>query len=203
MASIPPGGTIVDTFKRSFVDVPVNPENNAISTTEFLEAAESLTNMFDILGSVAFAPVKNDILGNVKKIRERQLAAPAESESLQDLVRNELKAKSHKATEGLLWLTRGLEFTCLALSQNVAKDGEELSDSFRGAYGSTLKPHHGFMIKPIFSAAMSACPYRKDFYSKLGSNQEQVLAALRVYLAALEKIVAILKAFVNSKEAKW
>jgi len=41
-----------------------------------------------------------------KKIRERQLAAPAESETLQDLVRNELKTKSHKATEGLLWLVR-------------------------------------------------------------------------------------------------
>jgi hypothetical protein len=41
-----------------------------------------------------------------QKIRERQLPAPAESETLQDLVRNELKTKSHKATEGLLWLVR-------------------------------------------------------------------------------------------------
>lgn len=29
-----------------------------------------------------------------------------ESETLQDLVINELKTKTHKATEGLLWLTR-------------------------------------------------------------------------------------------------
>jgi len=42
----------------------------------------------------------------MQKIRERQLAAPLESENLQDLCRNELKAKSHKATEGLLWLVR-------------------------------------------------------------------------------------------------
>jgi hypothetical protein len=42
----------------------------------------------------------------VQKIRERQLAAPALSETLQDLVRNELKEKKHTATEGLLWLTR-------------------------------------------------------------------------------------------------
>jgi hypothetical protein len=41
-----------------------------------------------------------------QKIRDRQLAAPAESETLQDLVRNELKAKKHTATEGLLWLWR-------------------------------------------------------------------------------------------------
>lgn len=80
---------------------------------------------------------------------------------------------------------------------------EELSASFRSAYGSTLKPHHSFMVKPIFSAAMSACPYRKDFYEKLGEDQEKVAAELRVWLAALEKIIAILKAFLDRKEAKW
>jgi hypothetical protein len=41
-----------------------------------------------------------------QKIRERQLAAPALSETLQDLVLNELKEKKHVATEGLVWLNR-------------------------------------------------------------------------------------------------
>jgi len=59
------------------------------------------------------------------------------------------------------------------------------------------------MVKPIFSAAMSACPYRKDFYAKLGDNLDKVLEQLRPYLAALDKIVGILKAFLASKEAKW
>ncbi len=45
--AIPPGGTILDTFKKSFVDVPVDAANdNAIETAPFLEAAESLTTMF-------------------------------------------------------------------------------------------------------------------------------------------------------------
>lgn len=44
---IPPGGTIVDTFKQSFADVPINAEKeNAISTTEFLDASESLITIF-------------------------------------------------------------------------------------------------------------------------------------------------------------
>ncbi|KAL2166984.1 hypothetical protein VTG60DRAFT_1907 [Thermothelomyces hinnuleus] len=201
---IPEGGTILDTFKASFTKVPIDAENgNAISTTEFLDAAESLTTMFDLLGSVAFSPVKKDMMGNVEKIRKRQLAAPLESQNIQDLVRNELKTKSHTATEGLLWLVRGLEFTCIALSQNLAKHDQELADSFRDAYGVTLKPHHSFLVKPVFSAAMSACPYRKDFYSKLGSDEEKVKEELRQYLEALDKIVAILKAFLESKEAKW
>lgn len=44
---VPPGGTLLETFKKSFVDVPIDANNdNAISTTEFLDAAESLTTMF-------------------------------------------------------------------------------------------------------------------------------------------------------------
>jgi len=200
----PPGGTFLDTVKTSFTDVPVDKEkDNAISTTEFLEAAESLTTLFDVLGSMAFQPVKSDMLGNVKKIRDRQLAAPADSATLQALVVNELKTKKHTATEGLVWLVRGLDFTAIALSQNLATVSEELSTSFRNAYGNTLKPHHSFMVKPIFSAAMSACPYRKDFYVKLGEDQEKVMQELRVWLAALTKLLAILKGFLDRKEAKW
>lgn len=201
---IPPGGTIVQTFRQSFVDVPIDADKgNAIATTQFLDAAESLTSIFDVMGSVAFSPVKSDMLGNVKKLRERQLVAPAESENIQDLCRNELKTKKHTATEGLLWLIRGLEFTSIALCSNLADPSKELSESFRGAYGQTLKPHHSFLVKPVFSAAMSACPYRKDFYAKLGSDDAKVQQDLRVYLAALEKIVGILKGFLESKDAKW
>ncbi|ELR04079.1 hypothetical protein VC83_06725 [Pseudogymnoascus destructans] len=194
----------LDTIKRSFVDVSINKDKeNAINTSEFLEAAESLTTLFDVLGSVAFQPVKNDMLGNIKKIRDRQLAAPLESETLQELVVNELKTKKHVATEGLIWLVRGLDFTCIALSQNVQLTTEELSVSFRNAYGSTLKPHHSFLVKPIFSAAMSACPYRKDFYVKLGDDEAAVHQGLTVWLKALETQVAILKGFLDRPEAKW
>jgi hypothetical protein len=50
---------------------------------------------------------------------------------------------------------------------------------------------------------MGACPYRKVFYAKLGEDDAKVQEELRSYLAALEKIVIILKAFLESKEAKW
>jgi hypothetical protein len=59
------------------------------------------------------------------------------------------------------------------------------------------------MVKPVFSAAMSATPYRKDFYSKLGDNDSKVQAELEQWLAALEKLLAILNAFLARKEAKW
>ena len=46
-SAYPPGGTFFDTIKKSFVDVPIDKsKGNAIRTTEFLEAAESLTTLF-------------------------------------------------------------------------------------------------------------------------------------------------------------
>lgn len=118
-------------------------------------------------------------------------------------MRNELKTKSHTASEGLLWLTRGLDFTAQALRKNLDTPGEELSSSFRDAYGNTLRPHHSFLIKPIFSAAMSATPYRKDFYAKLGDDQDRVNKELDAWLKGLQFRVDIIKEFMARKEAKW
>jgi hypothetical protein len=54
-------------------------------------------------------------------------------------------------------------------------------------------------VKGIFAVAMKACPYRADFYKKLGGDQAQVTAQLKEWLAALEKIVGILSAFLAEK----
>lgn len=102
-----------------------------------------------------------------------------------------------------IWSKSGLEFTSLGISHNISNASEELAASFRTAYTTTLKPYHSFLVKPVFSAAMSATPYRKDFYSKLGDDQAQVEAALRVWLKALSEQVTILKGFLDRKEAKW
>jgi hypothetical protein len=49
MTSKPQGGRFFDSMKRNFVDVPIDKENgNAIATSEFLEATESLTKMFGL-----------------------------------------------------------------------------------------------------------------------------------------------------------
>jgi hypothetical protein len=58
------------------------------------------------------------------------------------------------------------------------------------------------LVKGIFSVAMKACPYREDFYKKLGEDQEKVLLQLREWLEALEKIVLILNAYLTGKNIK-
>lgn len=103
----------------------------------------------------------------------------------------------------LLTTLSGLDFTAQALRHNISNPSEELAQSFREAYGKTLKPHHSFVVKPLFSAAMSATPYRADFYKKLGEDNSKVQAELDKWLSALEKDVAILNEFLARKEAKW
>ena len=58
-------------------------------------------------------------------------------------------------------------------------------------------------MKPIFNLAMTAVPYRVDFYKKLGESKEVVEQKLREWLAALATVVGILKGFLERKEAKW
>lgn len=97
----------------------------------------------------------------------------------------------------------GLDFTAQALRHNRSNSSAELAASFRAAYTNTLKPHHSFLVKPVFSAAMSATPYRKDFYCKLSADEAKGQEALNKWLSALEKQVSILKEFQDRKEAKW
>lgn len=190
--------TYFDDLPRGFEKVHVS-EGEEIATTDFLEAAEGVVNLFDLFGSSAFSPVQSDMTGNIKKIRERQQALGEEKGStLQKIVLSEVTEKKKTATQGLLWLTRGLQFTAVALRRNVDNSSEELSSSFTKAYGDTLSKYHTIMIRPVFRLAMKACPWRKDFYEKLGTPLSKVMEQLESWLAALEKIVHIIQTFLES-----
>ncbi|KAI8589361.1 glycolipid transfer protein domain-containing protein [Geranomyces variabilis] len=182
-----------ETMQRSYVDVPVGA-NDYIEVQPFLEATESLTKLFDSMGA-AFGPVKSDLLGNIAKIRTRYTENPAKNATLQELVITERAEGKKTATEGLLWLKRGLEFTSKGLRRNLDDKNEELNVSFNKAYEATLSKHHSFMVRPVFALAMKACPYRKDFYARLGSDETKVYADMEKWLSSLERIVGTLNTF--------
>lgn len=188
--------TFFDEMKKSFADVPVT--DGKIDTASFLEASESLVKLFDLLGSSAFAVVQKDMTGNISKIRAKLLADPAGSGTLQDLILSEANTKTKTATQGLLWLSRGLQFTSQAMKETVENPAKELTVTFTDAYSKTLSQYHGMLVKPIFKLAMKACPYRKDFFEKLGADQTKVEEQLRAWLKALEDIVKIILDFFTS-----
>ncbi|KAG0744024.1 hypothetical protein G6F57_007648 [Rhizopus arrhizus] len=182
--------TYFDTLARSYVDVDTS---KGVDTEQFLEATEGLVKLFDLLGSAAFSVVQNDMNGNIKKIRERYLSNPTANNTLEELMKNESPEKKRVATEGLLWLTRGLDFTAQALRRSLDNPTEELNTSFTKSYEQTLRKHHSIVIRPVFGLAMKACPYRKDFYEKIGVLTEDGLAQMRAWLEALENIISIIQ----------
>ncbi|KAL2408011.1 hypothetical protein ABEF95_001793 [Exophiala dermatitidis] len=217
---IPPGKTWFDIQKCHFADVPVTQttENgDGISITEFLEATESTTTIFDLLGSAVFTPIKQDMLFNVNRVRERQKQNNT-VQTLQQLIKDELSLPdsekpplAQNATEGLTWLVRGLDFMAHAFRADLTTNKDvavgdkhtrkELGDLFRESYKATLAPYHGVLIRPIFRAAMSAAPRRRDFYIRLsgqGVDPETARQELERWVDALEKIVGILQKFMAS-----
>lgn len=91
-----------------------------------------------------------------QKVNKRYEATPTLSRTLEELVINEEKDKSKPATEGLMWLLRGLSFTCKALQNSEEDKTKELSVAFTSSYEKTLKKHHGVFIRPIFTASPTA-----------------------------------------------
>ncbi|EPQ57076.1 glycolipid transfer protein [Gloeophyllum trabeum ATCC 11539] len=186
---------------KSFADVPIT--DAGVDTLAFLEAAEGLVRIFDLLGSTAFAVVQSDLRGNIEKVRARYNAAPTQSATLEQLVENEKGEKKRTATEGLMWLLRGLSFTCKGLQNAQNNRTEELSTAFTKSYEVTLKKFHNFVVKGVFSVAMKACPYRADFYKKLAADpaggppvpDDKLNDELNKWLAGLENILTRVEAF--------
>lgn len=199
---VPISDLLAESAPAAASDKQVWATTHLVPTGEFLDACTSLTVVFDALGSAALDKiVKVDIQNNVAKLRERFLAKPLESATIQDLCLGEIKDKAFKATEGFVWLIRTLNFTLKALKRNVEDHTEELSVSFKNAYSDSLSNTHNFIMRGVAMGAWSLVPYRADFYKKLGNDQDKVKTDLIAYLAALEKFVEILRAFIETEPA--
>ncbi|KAG9317982.1 het-c2 protein [Chiua virens] len=131
------------------------------------------------------------------KVRTRYLAHPDKSTTLELLILNEQSESKRPATDGLMWLLRGLLFTHQALHTAQKEPDIELAKAFTKGYDASLKQYHNFIVKGIFSVAMKACPYRKDFYTKLATDpidgtsasSDKVNEALDRWLEGLDKTV--------------
>ncbi|MCP9257198.1 Glycolipid transfer protein [Dirofilaria immitis] len=96
-------------------------ENGKVPTEQFLRACQGIADFVGFLGT-AFIPIKNDISGNVTKVRTKYESGKDKCKYIEDLVEDDLARNNGKmgtATEGLLWLKRGLEFMLEFLSEMV------------------------------------------------------------------------------------
>mmetsp|Transcript_3618 Transcript_3618/g.8993 ORF Transcript_3618/g.8993 Transcript_3618/m.8993 type:complete len:446 (-) Transcript_3618:66-1403(-) len=179
-----------------------------ITAASFLTAAAAVLPFIDRLGS-ALAIVKSDISGNIDKIRAAYARGGEDCVTLEDIVREEVRAKrttaSDSASDALLWLKRALRFIC-AFLREVA-DGKETTSAAGLAYSRTLAHYHGWLVRGAFSMAMKSVPYRNDLLKQLGPGPEHLICedALQ-YVADLDAVLTavddLLASFGLNKDEK-
>jgi hypothetical protein len=67
-------------------------------------------------------------------------------------------------------------------------------------YQSTLKPYHSWIMSAGFTTGLKTVPYRKDYFSKMGNDQDKVKQQALEWLAGVDKMIAILNPFIDSKK---
>lgn len=198
--------TFFTSMLHSYTDIEME-EDGGIPTVSFLDACDNLLPIFDKIGSTAFAPVKMDLQGNIKKVRTKMLTNPAQFCTVQNIVKHEMNMKTTKvrnsATDALLWLKRGLRFIQVFLDN--LKDGKRSSaNALSEAYAETLRKYHNWVVRGIFAVAARATPNSADFYKVLGSipetTDETIPSSVLVrdidnYVTALDVVIAVLDSF--------
>eukprot|EP00050_Salpingoeca_kvevrii_P018842 m.79246 g.79246 ORF g.79246 m.79246 type:complete len:513 (+) comp8177_c2_seq1:196-1734(+) len=193
--------TFFSQMEHKFGDVTIHGDDG-IDTREFLEACRCIVPFLNSVGSTTFAPVKSDINGNISKLQGHFDANPVRFNSLQSLVLSEIDANtvaaSGSATDALVWLKRALEFINILLSE-VVMGAETIVAAATTAYEQTLKQHHNWVVRGIFSVALGSVPYRHDFLRSLGPAEEEiVIGDMAEFSRSLKAHLTKLNAFYQS-----
>lgn len=192
--------TFFTAVKSRFENIQLEADNG-IPTKPFLSSCSSILPFLDVLGSTAFAPVKLDISGNIKKLEAKHETDPKAFVTLQNIVYQELKSNTcnakNSATDALLWLKRALEFMQVFLSE-VSRGEKDLAVAAATAYGKTLRRYHGWVVRGVFALAVKAVPYRSDFLTSLGTTEQglaphkDVIRDMKVCVEGLTRVTNII-----------
>ncbi|XP_021993543.1 glycolipid transfer protein 1 [Helianthus annuus] len=144
----------------------VKSEEGEMLTKPFLDVCKQILPVIDKFGA-AMALVKTDVGGNITRLENKYQSNPAEFENLYSMVKVEVAAKTAKGssscTNGLLWLTRAMDFI-VELFRNLMEHKDwAMSQVCTEAYTKTLKKFHGWLASSTFTVAMKLAPERNKF----------------------------------------
>ncbi|KAI9196237.1 hypothetical protein LWI28_022147 [Acer negundo] len=142
-----------------------SPEGEML-TKQFLEVCKLILPVIDKFGA-SMVLVKSDIGGNITRLENKYLSNPTEFNHLYSMVQAEVAAKTTKSssscTNGLLWLTRAMDFLVELFRNLVAHPDWTMSQACTDSYSKTLKKWHGWLASSSFTVAMKLAPDRKKF----------------------------------------
>lgn len=153
-----------------------SPEGEML-TKPFLDVCRNVLPVIDKFGS-SMALVKSDVGGNIARLDAKYEENPAANAMLYDIIRAEVASKTAKGssscTNGMLWLTRAMDFLVELFRNLNAHQDWSMSQCASAAYTSTLKKYHGWIASAAFSVAMKLVPERTKFYETLALGNSTV-----------------------------
>ncbi|CAN4120554.1 unnamed protein product [Withania somnifera] len=151
----------------------VKSEDGELMAKPFLEVCKLVLPILDKFGA-AMTVVKSDISGNISRLESKYNDNPSRFNYLYSFVMAEVEIKTAKSssscTNGLLWLTRAMDFI-VVLFHNLAQYQDwSMSQACNDSYSKTLKKWHGWLASSSFMVAIKLAPERKKFMEVIGGN---------------------------------
>ncbi|CAI0463843.1 unnamed protein product [Linum tenue] len=141
----------------------VKSEQGEMLTKPFLDVCKLILPVIDKFGA-ALAIVKSDI---GERLETKYSSDPTKYKLLYSMIQEEVQAKTAKGssscTNGLLWLTRAMDFLVELFRNLLTHQDWTMSQACTDSYSKTLKKFHGWLASSSFSVAMKLAPDRKKF----------------------------------------
>ncbi|XP_074571725.1 glycolipid transfer protein 1-like [Curcuma longa] len=151
----------------------VKSENGVMLTKPFLDVCKLILPVLDNFGA-ALAIVKSDIGGNITRLETKYNSDPSKFEHLYSMVQVEVDSKTAKSssscTNGLLWLTRAMDFLVELFRNLLDHPNWTMTQACDDSYTKTLKKWHGWLASSSFSVAIKLAPDRKKFIELIGGS---------------------------------
>ncbi|KAL8259024.1 hypothetical protein R6Q59_026977 [Mikania micrantha] len=151
----------------------VKSEEGEMLTKPFLDVCKQILPVIDKFGA-SMALVKTDVGGNITRLENKYLSSPTEFQNLYSVVQVEVSAKKAKGssscTNGLLWLTRAMDYIVELYRNLMEHEDWDMSRVCTEAYSKTLKKYHGWLASSTFTVAMKLTPDRKKFMEVVAGN---------------------------------
>lgn len=151
----------------------VKSDRGEMCTKPFLDVCKLILPVLDKFGA-AMTLVKSDIGGNISRLESKYNSDPSKFEYLYNMVKVEVESKTAKGssscTNGLLWLTRAMDFL-VELFRNLLEHPDwTMSQACTDSYTKTLKKWHGWLASSSFTVAMKLAPDRKKFIDVISGS---------------------------------
>ncbi|XP_039071224.1 glycolipid transfer protein 1-like [Hibiscus syriacus] len=149
-----------------------SPEGEMLAKP-FLEVCKMILPVIDKFGS-AMALVKSDVSGNISRLEKKYESDPTKYKYLYNMVKEEVECKtatgSSSCTNGLLWLTRAMDFLVELFRNLLSHPDWTMTECCTNSYGKTLKKFHGWIASSSFTIAMKLAPDRKKFMEVIAGS---------------------------------